>query len=531
MKNEGAIRPQQLNRQIGPVPMLLTAITSMIGSGWLFASLYAAQIAGPAAVLSWLIGGAVAVTLALVYAELGAMLPVAGALARIPIFSHGQLSGFMAGWLCWIAYVATAPIEVVAVLDYATNYWPWLTMSEHGERVLTPHGLVVAIVMMFIFTLINMLGVKWLAHTSSAISIWKLAVPLAAALALIWVGFQPENFHAAGGFAPNGVSGIFAAVSGGGVLFSLFGFRTVIDMAGEARRPQRTVPLAIIGGVVICLLVYILLQIAFIGVIPADHLAAGWKQIEENVPGGPFAAFAALLGLQWLALTLYADAIISPGGTGLAFIGATARINYAMAQNRQFPRAFTRLNRFRVPIWSLLFNFVVGMILFLPFPGWAELVGFISSAAILSFAFGPVSLAALRYQVGDLERPYRVPAGLAFSATTFVLVGFVVYWTGWHTNWKVFLLALAGLILLGASRLGGKDPAGSLQFRHSAWFFPYLAGMALISWLGNYGGGLQILGHGLDIALIVILSLWIFRLALRQRLPAAETERLVSEVR
>ena len=455
------------------------------------------------------------------------MLPVAGALARIPCFSHGPLSGFMAGWLCWIAYVATAPIEVAAVLDYATNYLPWLTISEHGERVLTPHGLVVAIVLMFLFTLINMLGVKWLAHTSSVITVWKLAVPLLAALALIGAGFQADNFHAAGGFAPNGMSGIFAAVSGGGILLSLFGFRTVIDMAGEAKHPQRSVPLAIIGAVVICLVIYILLQVAFIGVIPVDHLADGWKNIEENVPGGPFAAFAAILGLQWLAMTLYVDAIVSPAGTGLAFIGATARINYAMAQIGQFPKRFERLNRFRVPIWSLLFNFMVGMLLFLPFPGWSELVGFISSAAILSFAFGPASLAALRYQAADLERPYRVPFGMAFAALTFVFVGFVVYWTGWETNWKVFLLALAGLLFLAATRASSKQQHESLRLKHSAWFWPYLLGLGVISWLGNYGNGLGILTHGLDLILIVILSLVTFRLAVKLRLPDAETQRLI----
>jgi amino acid transporter len=107
-----------LKRQIGPVALLFTGITGIVGSGWLFAALYAAQLAGPAAILSWCIGGAVAVLLALVYAELGGMLPVAGAIARIPYYSHCGMSGFMAGWLCRIAYVATAPIEVSAVLQF-----------------------------------------------------------------------------------------------------------------------------------------------------------------------------------------------------------------------------------------------------------------------------------------------------------------------------------------------------------------------------------------------------------------------------
>ena len=104
------------------------------------------------------------------------------------------------------------------------------------------------------------------------------------------------------------------------------------------------------------------------------------------------------------------------------------------------------------------------MIIFLPFPGWAELVGFISSAVILSLAFGPVSLAALRYQVPDLKRPFRVPFGVVFSAISFVFVGFVVCWTGWETNWKVYLAVLMGLIILGITRRVIKDTTYHLNF-------------------------------------------------------------------
>ncbi len=113
---------------------------------------------------------------------------------------------------------------------------------------------------------------------------------------------------------------------------------------------------------------------------------------------------------SWIALALYIDAEVSPSGTGLASTAATARINYAMSKNRQFPEIFGRVNRFKVPIWGLLFKFAVGMMIFLPFPGWSELVGFISSSVVLSFASGPFSLAALRHQIPDLDgaRHYNV---------------------------------------------------------------------------------------------------------------------------
>ena len=524
-----AVSAGSLQRQIGPVALLFTGITGIIGSGWLFASLYAAQIAGPAAIISWVIGGGVALLLSLVYAELGGMLPLAGAIARIPYFSHGSMSGFMAGWLCWIAYVATAPIEVTAVLQYASNYLPWLTTTIDGNRVLTGHGLIVATTLLLLFVIINLAGVRWLARANLAVTSWKIAIPLLAIAGLIVFGFDKTNFTDHGGFMPTGVDGIFAAVASGGVVFSLFGFRTVIDMAGEASNPQRNVPLAMIGAVVISLAIYVLLQVAFIGAVPEAHLAGGWTNLAENVADGPFAAFATLLGLQGLAALLYVDAIVSPTGTGIAYTGATARINYALAENGQLPKLFMRLNSAQVPVWSIAINFVFGLALLLPLPGWSSLIGFISSAAILSLAFGPVSLAAMRHQLPEHRRPFRLKGGVAVSAIAFMLVGCIVYWAGWQTNWKVFALAIAGGALLMALHYWD-DEAGELNLRQSLWFWLFIDGLGVLSFLGNYGGGMGVLPKYGDLLIVSGFSLVVFWIATRDRLPDAETQALLKSV-
>ncbi|MCH7927739.1 MAG: hypothetical protein IID03_07115 [Candidatus Dadabacteria bacterium] len=156
-------------------------------------------------------------------------------------------------------------------------------------------------------------------------------------------------------------------------------------------------------------------------------------------------------------------------------------------------------------------------------------MGFISSAVILSLAFGPVSLAALRYQVPDLKRPFRVPFGVVFSAISFVFVGFVVYWTGWETNWKVFLAALMGLIILRITRMTTKETNYPLNLKESIWIWPYIFGLGLISYLGSYGKGLGLLSEGLAMAIIAIFSLAIFVLALKLRLPDEQARSLVSE--
>lgn len=530
MTESKAGRTAMLSRQLGPVGILFTGL-GIIGSGWLFAALYASQIAGPASIISWLIGGTFAMAIALVYAELGTMFPVGGALSRIPYFSMGPTAGFFCGWLCWIAFVTVAPVEVIAVLNYATNYLPWLTTEDQGERILTLHGVVIAIAMLALFTVVNVFGVGIFARTNAVVTVWKVIVPLLASILLIVVGFRWENLYEFGGFAPTGISGIFGAVSGGGVVFAFIGFRNVLDMAGEVRNPQRDIPFGVIGTITFCMILYLALQIAFIGVVPTSHLSNGWSGVTESAAGGPFAAISLLLGLQWLAVVLYADAIMSPSGTALAFMATSARLNYSLARAKQAPAEFEQLNRYRVPVWSLVFNLFFGVLFVLPLPGWNEIVGFVTTTAVLSFAFGPVSLVALRYQEPDRPRPFRIPAATAFSAITFILIGFIVYWTGWETNWKIFLLALVGVVIFAAFRLAGLGGDEPLQLAPAAWVLPYYAGLATVSYLGSYGGGLGVLPTGVDMAIIAVLSLAVLWLAVKLRLAPGTVIRLIATAR
>jgi amino acid transporter len=345
---------------------------------------------------------------------------------------------------------------------------------------------------------------------------------------LIGSGFRPENFTAHGGFAPYGIGGILGAVSSGGIVFCFVGFRAVIDLAGEARNPARSVPLSLVGSVVICLVIYVLLQIAFIGTVPPEHLQNGWSGIVENFAAGPFAGLAVIVGLQWLAMLVFADAVISPGGTALAYVGTSGRINYAMGLAGLFPGFFVRLNRFRVPARAMIVNSLIGVLILAPLPGWPQLAGFISSSAVLSLAIGPVALVVLRRQAPDYERPFKVPFAHAFSATAFVFVGFIVYWSGWDTNWKILLIAAAGTAAFIVWHVR-RDGVRSLHIGSVAWLFLYFAFLAAVSWLGNFGNGLGLIPSGYDAAIIVVLSLVLFRLAQSTAFPVEEARRLIAE--
>ena len=140
-------------------------------------------------------------------------------------------------------------------------------------------------------------------------------------------------------------------------------------------------PIAIIGSVLITALIYVALQVAFIGALPAKALEHGWAHIGTSFSGGldhiaatygPLAALASVMGLSWLAVLLYIDAFISPADTALIYTTVTARIAYAMGRNGNAPRSLARVSERGVPWISVILTFIVGLIFFLPFPRCAE---------------------------------------------------------------------------------------------------------------------------------------------------------------
>src|ERR671914_2656073 len=125
---------------------------------------------------------------------------------------------------------------------------PWMMVSQGGTEVLTALGIVFSIVLMGVFTIINLLGVGSLAKSNNAIMIWKIAIPFLAVIVLIIVAFNPSNFTAQGGFAPFGITGVLSALGVGGIVFSYQGFEQAIQLGGETRNPGRNIPLAVIGS-------------------------------------------------------------------------------------------------------------------------------------------------------------------------------------------------------------------------------------------------------------------------------------------
>src|SRR3954454_20620894 len=190
----------KLRRDVGLVGLVLASLSSIIGAGWLFAALYASSLAGPAAIIAWLIGGSAMMLLALTHAELGSAYPVAGGNARFPHYAFGGLIGFTSGWVAFLGAVTVAPIMVQATLLYTSNYIPSLTTVSDGQAVLTAQGYVVAAALLLLFCTINVMGVRWLAETNKLAVCWKILVPALTVVVLLATSAHAENFSAGGGF-------------------------------------------------------------------------------------------------------------------------------------------------------------------------------------------------------------------------------------------------------------------------------------------------------------------------------------------
>jgi amino acid transporter len=525
-----------MRRHLGTVSLLFSGVGAIIGSGWLFGAMTASGIAGPAAILSWIIGAVMILIIALVFAELGTMFPLSGGVIRFPHIAFGGFASYTVGWVTWIAAATVAPIEVEGALQYATRYAPFTTKHMVGgepTHTLTGLGYLVAVLGMALFVVINYYGIRWFAKVNNVAVWWKLGVIVLVVIAFLMTTFHPSNFNSHG-FSTDGLHGVLTAIATGGIVFSYLGFRQGVEFAGETDNPRRNVPIAVIGSVLITALIYVLLQVAFIAAVSPSSLSHGWSGLSDQMQNsaGPLASIATTIGLGWLATLLYIDAVISPADTGLGYMTVTGRLSYAMGRNGNAPRALARTTPRGVPLVSLLLAFVVGLIVLLPFPSWQQLVGFITSATVLSFGSGPLVLAALRRQLPDHERPFRLPAGNVIAFLGFYCSNLIVYWAGWTTDWKLFVAVALGFVVLAVLQLmpgSGRRPA--MDWRSGAtWMVPWLGGLCLISYLGDYpehkehAGNTATITFGWGFLVILALSAVVYFLALRQRLPVEQVE-------
>ncbi len=529
-----AARRGELHRSVGFYGLMFVSLGSIIGSGWLLGALNAAKVAGPASLITWVLGAVMLTLLALVYAELGATYPVAGGSGRFAFYSHGRIAGFVSNWASWLQAVFIAPIEVLAAISYVDSVewiqkqFPMLT----DEGLLNGRGLIVAVVLMVLFTGVNLAGAKFMSDSNSIVVLWKTAVPLLAIGVIAATSFHPGNFTSAG-FMPHGIHGVFAALTGG-VVFALQGFEQAVQLAGEARNPRKDISRAILAAMAIGALLYTLLEVVFIAGIDPANIKNGWDEPLKAGDYGAYYTLALAIGATWLGTILIVDAVVSPAGTGIVYIGTTARLSYALGLEKEMPQALASTNSRGVPVVSIIVSSVIGIIAFGPFKSWNSLVSVVTGATAVMYAFAPVALGALHKRDSGRRRTYQAPMPKVLLPAAFCAANLIIYWGGFDYTWKIICAMVVGLLIFGIGSTRA-DTGNFDGFPSAVWIPVWFAGQFVIGWLGDYGSDgagnrslfPEVGGVPTDIIVVVAFALVIYYWAVRLAVSAEEVDRAV----
>ncbi len=509
----------KFHKRLSLLDLTFIGLGSIFGSGWLFAASHVSSIAGPAGILSWIIGGIAVFLLGLVYCELGAALPRAGGVVRYPEYSHGTLLGWLMGFITLIAFSSLIAIEVEACRQYAAAWFPSLSQPDSTHPTLA--GWLLQFALLVVFFLLNYFSVKTFALANNIISIFKFLVPLLV-IVLLLMHFDGNNLTSHG-FAPFGSAGVEAAISAGGIIFAYLGLTPIVSVASEVRNPQRTIPIALILSVALSTVIYVLLQLSFLGAVPADHLGNGWGGIDKLF-SLPYHDIALLLGMGWLAALVICDAMISPSGTGNIYMNATPRVAYGWARSSGILPVLTRVDaKSGIPRPALWFSFGLSVFWTLPFPSWETLIGVVSAALVLSYAVAPVTVAALRRSAPELERPFRVRGFAVFGPLSFIIAALIVYWSTWATlSWLLGLqvVMFVGYVLYRLPNAAGRA-ALLRQVRSGAWLIGFFLLVLVVSYLGTFGG-IGVIAHPWDTVTMAVIAFFVYQWGARTGLRSDE---------
>ena len=531
------ISDRKLRKSLNTWDLLFLSLGGIIGSGWLFAAFAASGLAGPASIISWIIGGVIVLIISLNYAELGAMIPRSGSIVRYGQFSHGNFAGYFLAWAYFLSAVSVPAIEAEAVVGYAAAYYPTL----YNGPVLSPTGIVFAGLLMVLFFFLNYFGIKVMGKTNTGMTWWKLVLPIATIIILVAVHFSVANFTTllatattGTGFMPYGFAPVLAAVATSGIVFSFLGFRQGLDYSGEAKTPQKSVPIATVFSVLIGITIYVLLQVAFIAAVNWNSLGVpigSWSDfissssISSNggfataaiytLYSAPFATLASSVGLVGLSYILFADAYISPSGTLSVYLGTSMRTLFGIGMLKFLPKSLTKVNeRFRIPVLPLVVSLILGFVFFAPFPSWYKLVGFITSATVFTYLVGGPALRVLRTHAPELKRPFKLPGSSILSPLAFIGASLVVYWSEWPTVGYLAIAIALGIIVYAVFYLGGGKANGMVSLfsrehlMSGMWVPVYVAVLSLESYIGETTlGGANYVPYPYDLIMVIVVAI------------------------
>ncbi|MDX2238723.1 MAG: amino acid permease [Hyphomonadaceae bacterium] len=418
----------ELKRTLGPLNLVSLGIGGIIGAGiFVMTGNAAANYAGPAVMLSFVIAGIACGFAALCYAELASTMPVSGSAYTYSYVTLGEVFAWAMGWLLLLEYgLAASTVAsgwtgyVVSMLaDFGLVIPEALSQStlqyRDGAMVVTGHVNLVGALGIMAVTSLLVLGVHESAQANNIIVAIKVTVLLAFILVGIayvntafWDPFIPPNE----GGAHFGAQGVLRAASI--VFFAYVGFEAVSTAAGEARNPQRDIPIGILGSLVACTLIYMAVAAVMTGVVPFRELAGGAPiavAIDRMNPSWAIVPwpFSDSGTLNIFSFLIKIGAFAGLSSVMLVLIYAQTRVFYQMSKDGLVPGIFGRIDaRFRTPAAGtlLLGSLIAIAAATLPLGLLGDLV---SLGTALAFAMVCITVIYMRQAHPDIARPFRVP--------------------------------------------------------------------------------------------------------------------------
>ncbi|MCB0569630.1 MAG: amino acid permease [Phaeodactylibacter sp.] len=424
----------KLDRKLTLFGLTMIAVGSCIGSG-IFVTPYQVVQAVPHhgfALLVWGLGGVIALTGALTFAELGGLFPRAGGVYVFLKEAYGGLAGFLYGWVILLVINTGALAALgIALAEYLSYFYPF----GYWEKI------AVALVAIVGLTGFNMIGVgasQWLSNVFTALKLLAIAGIIAIGLLYYEPAKVNLQFSLMAGMPDNLGSAMLLALIG--VLWSFGGWHHASYLAGEAIHPQRTVPRAMVLGAMAVTITYVLVNLGYMLLLPLDAIAGTGRVAGEAV--GQVFSFGGKIMAVAIAVSIF--------GTIGIYTMSAPRIYFAMARDGIFFRQLAEVHpRFHTPVAAMLLQAGWAIVLLLAWGTFSGLITYVTFMDIAFMALAGFSVFVFRHKLPEAERPYRT-WGYPVVPGIFVLISsaFVV-----NTLIERPIQAWAGLGVLAAGGL------------------------------------------------------------------------------
>ena len=474
-------------KNISTFSLMMTGITSIIGSGWLLSTQKLSNIAGPAALFSWVIGMLIAMSVALCFIEVGSSIRNAGGIGYYSKLTHGEFSGFLTSWINFLSIVIVPAIEAQAIIQYLSQLSPYfMTWYNPIIHEMTGLGIFYAFILMLFFMYINYWSVQLFIKFNNLLTLIKFLVPLITIICLFYNGIDYGNFGSTlNEFNPFGFRAIFASVVSCGVVMSFNGFQTPMTFANEIQSPEKQLPIAVLGSIFITFILYLLLQFVFIGALDSKLVLSGWQNIHFR---SPYINLLLLANMQVMVWVIYVSSVLAPAACGSAFLASSSRMLYALSNDKLLPQFLSFLNpKYHSPRNAVIACTVVGCIALLLFRSWSSLVGVISILHLFSYLSAPVMVIASRLKkLSTTNKKFSLPLAHILAPIIFIALSFLLFFSAWPLVPEMMALIIPGLMFYYYYQLKVYSIQKMLKlFFHASWIIIYFTGLNIICYFGN----------------------------------------------